>query len=105
MNSKISDKDKKDWENFLSKDDKLIDKDDYDNGNAIKTLYVQKMLERHILAKNAFYLSYSHKKEDVDFYLCNIKEVFFELHELIEKNEIEKNLLGPLAHTGFKRLA
>ena len=27
MNSKISDKDKKDWEEFLSKDDKLLDKD------------------------------------------------------------------------------
>ena len=27
MNSNISDKDKKDWENFLSNDEKLIDKD------------------------------------------------------------------------------
>jgi len=27
LNSKISDKDKKDWEEFLSKDDKLLDKD------------------------------------------------------------------------------
>ena len=78
---------------------------DYSNGNAIKTLYVQKMLVRHILAKNAFYFSYAHKKEDVDFYLGHIKDVFFELYELIEQNEIESNLLGPEAHTGFKRLA
>ena len=27
MNNKISDKDKKDWENFLSNDESLIDKD------------------------------------------------------------------------------
>jgi glutamate-1-semialdehyde 2,1-aminomutase len=78
---------------------------DYDNGLAIKTLYIQKMLERHILAKNAFYLSYAHKKEDVDYYLKHIKEVFSELYELIQKNEIEKNLLGPIVHTGFSRLA
>ena len=63
------------------------------------------MLARHILAKNAFYFSYAHKKEDVDFYLHHIKEVFLELYELIEKNEVESNLLGPEAHTGFKRLA
>jgi len=78
---------------------------DYDNGNAIKTLYVQKMLGRHILGKNAFYFSYAHKKVDVDFYLEHIKEVFIELNILIELNEIESNLLGPEAHTGFKRLA
>ena len=78
---------------------------DYSNGNAIKTLYIQKMLKRHILAKNAFYLSYAHKKEDVDFYLGHIEEVFLELYELIEKNEVENSLLGPEAHTGFKRLA
>ena len=78
---------------------------DYDNGNAIKTLYVQKMLGRYILGKNSFYFSYAHKKEDVDFYLGHIKEVFIELYELIENNEIESNLLGPEAHTGFKRLA
>ena len=41
MIKKISDKDKKDWENFLSKDDKLIDKDDFkkkQNRGKIKTL-------------------------------------------------------------------
>ena len=29
MNSKISDKDKKDWENFLSSNESLVDKDSY----------------------------------------------------------------------------
>ena len=78
---------------------------DYENGLAIKTLYVQKMLERNILAKNAFYLSYTHKKEDVLFYLKNIEEVFAELKVLIDNNNIEDKLKGPLAHTGFQRLA
>ncbi len=31
MNSKISDKDKKDWNNFLSSDEKLPDKDSFSN--------------------------------------------------------------------------
>ena len=78
---------------------------DYDNGLAIKTLYVQKMLERNILAKNAFYLSYAHKKGDVTFYLENIEEIFKELKDLIDNNNIESQLKGPLAHTGFQRLA
>ena len=77
----------------------------YENDNAIKTLYVQKMLERRILAKNSFYLSYSHKKEDVDYYLKNIKEVFEELVILIHQNKVEEQLLGPVAHKGFYRLA
>ena len=76
----------------------------YPNGLAIKTLYIQKMLSRKILAKNALYLSFAHKKEDIDYYLKNIKEVFDELILLIEQNKIEENLLGPEAHTGFTRL-
>ena len=37
MNSKISDKDKKEWENFLSKNEKLTDKDNLENIKNIKT--------------------------------------------------------------------
>ncbi len=37
MNNKISDKDKKDWENFLSNEDKLPNKDlKYKNNNSLK---------------------------------------------------------------------
>ena len=56
------------------------------------------------MAKNSLYLSFAHKKEDIDYYLKNIKEVFNELFVLINTNEIEKNMLGPPAHTGFTRL-
>ena len=77
---------------------------DYPNSMAVKTLYIQKMLERNILAKNVLYLSYAHKQKDIDFYLSNIREVFTLLKKLIDTNEIEKSLNGPIAHTGFKRL-
>ena len=76
----------------------------YPNGIAIKTLYIQKMLGRKILAKNSLYLSFAHKKEDIDYYLYNIKEVFDELVVLINQNKIKESLLGPEAHTGFTRL-
>ena len=37
MNNKVSDKDKKDWENFLSNEDKLPNKDlKYKNNNSLK---------------------------------------------------------------------
>ena len=77
---------------------------DYKNEREIKTLFIQIMLERNILAKNCLYLSYAHKKEDIDFYLQNIREVFTELKILIEKNKITENLKGPVVHDGFKRL-
>ena len=77
---------------------------EYNNSLAIKTLYIQKMLRRNILAKNCLYLSFAHKKEDINYYLKNIKEVFKELIILINKKEVEKNLLGPIVHTGFTRL-
>lgn len=77
---------------------------EYNNSLAIKTLYIQKMLRKHILAKNCLYLSFAHKKDDIKYYLKNIKEVFKELIILINKKEVEKNLLGPIVHTGFTRL-
>ena len=78
---------------------------DYENSMAIKTLYIQEMLSRNILAKNALYLSYAHKKSDIDYYLQQINEVFILLYKAIQENKIEELLLGPVAHTGFKRLA
>ena len=78
---------------------------DYPNSMAIKTLYVQEMLKRNILAKNVLYLSYAHKQTDIDFYLENIEEVFLLLKTLIDNNKIEELLKGPIAHSGFKRLS
>ena len=72
---------------------------------AIKTLYVQLMLERNILAKNALYLSYAHKKDDIDYYLSNIREVFGIMKKAIDDDNVLTLLKGPIAHAGFKRLA
>ena len=73
---------------------------------AIKTLYIQKMLQRRILATTSLYLSLAHTREDIDYYLENIKQVFQEMIPIIEKghNEIVNNLVGGIAHYGFTRL-
>ena len=77
----------------------------YTNSMAVKTLFIQEMLSRNILAKNALYLSYAHKKTDIDFYLQQIEEVFKLLNDKITNEKVEESLLGPVAHSGFKRLA
>lgn len=76
----------------------------YSNSNNISTLYTQLMLGRNILAKNVLYFSFAHKKEDIDYYLENIKDVFTLLHQYIENDEIEKHMKGEPAHQGFYRL-
>ena len=77
----------------------------YDDGKYIKTLFIQKMLERNIIAKNALYLSYAHTQEDIDYYLENIKDIFGELSELIRNKEVKSSLKSDVVHCGFYRLA
>jgi glutamate-1-semialdehyde 2,1-aminomutase len=78
----------------------------YPESNLIRTLYTQFMLDRNILAKNALYLSYSHNKENIDFYLKNIKEVFTEIVKHINTQTPLRMLLkSDEAHQGFSRLA
>jgi glutamate-1-semialdehyde 2,1-aminomutase len=76
----------------------------YDNGQAIKTLFVQKMLERGFLATNALYVMNAHSQEHVDLYLEAVEEVFGEIARAIVDGVVEKMLKGPVAHTGFRRL-
>lgn len=74
------------------------------NAQAVRTLFTQMMLERGFLATNSFYAMYAHQQQQVDSYLHNVAEVFALLANAIERNEINKLLRGPVAHTGFYRL-
>ena len=76
----------------------------HDDPLSIKTLFVQLMLKKGFLATNAFYASYAHKKEDIDKYLSSVDEVFCNIAGALKKDEIKKQLKGPVAHAGFKRL-
>ena len=77
---------------------------EYKESLKIKTLFIQKMLKRNILAKNSLYLSYAHTYKNINYYLDQIDEVFKELSEIINDNKIDENLKGPVCHSGFKRL-
>ena len=72
---------------------------------AVKTLFVQEMLDRGFLASNAFYAMYAHTDEQVNQYAGAVREVFAGLRAAIDAGEVSKRLRGPVAHAGFFRLA
>ena len=77
---------------------------EYPNGQAIRTLYTQLMLERGFLASHAFYAMFAHSDADVDAFAVAAHEAFAALAEAIAAGDVEKTLKGPVAHSGFKRL-
>lgn len=76
----------------------------YENRQAIKTLFVQEMLKRGILASNLFYASDAHTPAHIKQYSIAMEEVFAIIGEAIKANTVEHLLLGPVAHAGFQRL-
>jgi glutamate-1-semialdehyde aminotransferase len=70
----------------------------------LRTLFVQKMLERGFLASNRFYAMYTHDEEMTRKYLCAVEEVFLEISRLLESGRHTSALRGPIAHSGFQRL-
>ena len=77
---------------------------DYPNSLAIKTLYVQEMLKKNILAKNALYLSYAHKRSDIDFYLENISEIFIVLNKAIEEKQSGRAIIRSHSSYWFQKI-
>ncbi len=77
---------------------------DYQNGEAVRTLFTQEMLKKGFLATNAFYASYAHQDNHVEAYSQTVNETFALIARAIEKGEVEKLLKGPVAQSGFQRL-
>lgn len=77
---------------------------EYANGQAVATLFTQLMLERGYLASKGFYASFAHQNEHLEGYLDAADEVFKLLAESIGKGTVERELRGPVAHSGFRRL-
>ncbi|MDD5593359.1 MAG: aminotransferase class III-fold pyridoxal phosphate-dependent enzyme [Candidatus Margulisbacteria bacterium] len=76
----------------------------YPNQIAAKTLFTQIMLEKGFLATTAFYASYAHTDGQIAEYLAAVDQAFALIGKALENNSVEKQLKGPLSHTGFKRL-
>jgi glutamate-1-semialdehyde aminotransferase len=77
---------------------------DYENGQAIRTLFTQEMLKKGFLATNAFYASYAHQSHHIDSYLEALDETFALIANAIGEGEVERLLKGPVAQSGFRRL-
>ena len=77
---------------------------EYSNAQAMKSLFVQLMLERGFLASNLFYAMYAHQAQHVEKYLKAVDEVFAEISKANQTGNLEKLLKGLPASAGFKRL-
>ena len=70
--------------------------------NYLNTLFTQEMLKEGYLATNSVYISFSHKKKDIDRYLKSCDRVFKKIDfALKNKNNF---LYGKVKSMGFKRL-
>ena len=77
---------------------------DYPNAQAIRTLFTQMMLERGYLATGSFYATFAHQPQHITTYLNVVEEVFAHLAKAIGNDSVERELRGPVAHQGFRRL-
>jgi hypothetical protein len=69
------------------------------------TLFTQMMLRKGFLASGKFYAMYAHRLSNVESYLAATAEVFQTIADAAKKGEVDKQLMGPVAHSGFHRLA
>lgn len=76
-----------------------------DNSEFIHTAIVSKMLEKGFLTSNVFYSTYAHTIEDVKRYLLALDEVLGKITRGIKTKSLKKIYNGPVAHSGFRRLA
>ena len=77
---------------------------DHPRTEALTTLLTVRMLEHGFLAGSVFYPSLAHEDRHVDAYLTAADEVFGELAQAIENDDVEKRIGGPIKHVTFSRL-
>ena len=77
---------------------------EYENALAMKTFFVQLMLERGFLASTIFYSMFAHQTHHVEQYLKAVAESFQIIKESECNGSLEKQLQGNVASSGFKRL-
>ena len=73
----------------------------------LKTLFTERLLERGYLAGNSVYVTYAHTEALLDKYAGAVTTVFSEIGDLLQKTPtgLTQYLKGPVAHSGFSRLA
>lgn len=76
-----------------------------ENAQAVKTLYVRKMMERGFLVSSVFYLMLAHNETHISGLLEALDGVFSETERIIKEDRLHDELNGTVARTGFARLA
>ena len=76
-----------------------------DHSLIYKTFITQEMLAKGFLASTGFYALWAHQNHHIDSYFEAVEEVFGLLSKLVENEEVEQHLKGPVRHSGFYRLA
>ncbi len=77
---------------------------EYENRQAIATLFTQEMLQRGYLASRGLYASYAHSKDELNNYSEQVNDIFKILKKAVDTKIVEKMLKGPIVHSGFQRL-
>lgn len=78
---------------------------DHERSREMHTYFAQAMLERGFLASRNFYAAFAHTDADVRAYLDAVDATFAQISAAVADGSIASLLKGPLAHTGFARLA
>lgn len=76
----------------------------HEDATALRTLFIQEMLDRGFLATTAFYASTSHTDEVLDRMEVAVGGSFEALGNAVRGGDVERRLRGPVAHQGFYRL-
>jgi len=71
----------------------------------MRTIYTQLMLDKEILATRAFYAMYAHSDEDVRHYFAATFGAFGAIAAAARDGRLDDLLRGPVAQSGFERLA
>ncbi len=77
----------------------------HEQAPALKTLFTQWMLDHGFLAGLTVYACLAHTDELINRYATAVDAVFGRLSSVIENDDVASHLRGPVAHSGFGRLA
>lgn len=79
---------------------------DHEKADVLRTLYTQQMLARGFLAGTGLYPTLAHTDAIVERYGEAVDGVFKEIAGLLAAGgDVARHLRGPVAHSGFRRLA
>ncbi|VAW48819.1 aminotransferase, Class III pyridoxal-phosphate dependent [hydrothermal vent metagenome] len=78
---------------------------EYEEALVMKAYFIQEMLNKGFLVSNLFYAMFAHQSIHVEQYLQAVDEVFGKMMSFYHKGNLEEQLKGKPAVSGFKRLA